>query len=132
MRKHTRTTNRIAATVLAAVGIAAGTGAVTAGTAAADGLPGGPYCYGTAKILAESAWSKVAICPVQGPTGWAYKGIAKTTGAGIELWGATWDYDGFHATNNGYVYHVHPDRLLITAPNGATIANEPWIRYSER
>lgn len=132
MRNRIRTTTRIAATVLASVALAAGTGAVTAGTASADGLPGGPYCNGPAKILAESNWSRVAICPVQGPTGWAYKGVAKTTGYSIALWGATWDSNGFHAYNNGYTYHVHPDRLLITAPSGAVISNEPWISYQRR
>lgn len=132
MRKRISTTTRIAATALAAIGIAAGTGAVGAGTAAADGLPGGPFCSGPAKVLAESSWSRVAICPVQGPTGWAYEGIAKTTGDSIEIWGATWDANGFHAGNNGYTYHVHRDRLMITAPNGTLISDEPWLVYQER
>lgn len=132
MRNRISTTTRIAAAGIAAVGIASGAAVLGTGTAGADGLPGGPYCNGPAKILAESSWSRVAICSVQGPTGWAYKGVAKTTGDPIAIWGATWNSAGFHATNNGYTYHVHRDRLLITAPDGTLTSDEPWLSYQER
>lgn len=132
MRNSIRKAARFAGAAVVAGGIAAGGAAVGTGTAAADGFPDGPYCNGPAKVLAESAWSQVAICPVQGPTGWAYSGKAKGNGNTIDLWGATQDAYGFHAYNNGTTYHVHRDRLLITAADGSTISNEPWITYEER
>ncbi|GAA2381934.1 MULTISPECIES: hypothetical protein [Gordonia] len=132
MRNPIRSTTRIAAAVAIAASVAVGAGAVSAGEAAADGFPNGPYCNGPAKVLAESAWSQVAICPVQGPTGWEYSGKGKVTGNTIDLWGATQNGYGFHAYNNGYTYHVHRDRLLITGPNGGVVSNEPWISYMER
>lgn len=88
MRNPIRSTTRIAAAVAIAASVAVGAGAVSAGEAAADGFPNGPYCNGPAKVLAESAWSQVAICPVQGPTGWEYSGKGKVTGNTIDLWGA--------------------------------------------
>jgi len=126
MRIRTGSTLRTAAATVAAGTLLTGAVAVGAGQAAADGIPNGPWCHGPAKVLAESDWSQVAICSVQGPTGWAYRGVAKTTGAPLEIYGATENQYGFHATNNGYTYHVHRDRLLITAPNGAVISDEPW------
>ena len=122
---------RIVATGAAVAGLVGGV-AVGTGTAAADGFPGGPYCNGPAKVMGETAISKVVICPVQGPTGWMYSGQAKSTGNWIDVWGATWDADGFHAYNDGYTYHVHRDRFLITAPNGAVVENLPWWWYQER
>ena len=99
MRVHSafRTTaTRVAATAVAATGLAAAT-LVGAGQASADGFPDGPYCNGPVQVMAESALSQVVICPVQGPTGWAYSGKAKTTGSWIDVWGATRDNAGFHA-----------------------------------
>ncbi|MCF8587589.1 hypothetical protein [Gordonia liuliyuniae] len=134
MRKHSIT--RITATRIAVAGIAAAslTTAVTIGTgqASADGFPNGPYCHGPVQVMAESAVSQVVICPVQGPTGWAYSGKAKTTGNWIDVWGATQNSLGFHATNDGYTYHVHRDRLMITAPNGSVVSSEPWTYYYQR
>lgn len=137
MRKHlidTDTpTTRTAATRIAVAGIAAASLSVAAfvgsGQAAADGFPGGPYCNGPVQVMAESAVSQVVICPVQGPTGWAYSGKAKTTGDTVDVWGATQNSLGFHAANNGYTYHVHRDRLMITAPDGSVISSEPWTYY---
>lgn len=134
MRKHPAT--RIAATRIAVAGIAAaglaGASIVGSGDAAADGFPNGPYCNGPAKIMAESTLSQVVICPVQGPTGWAYSGKAKTTGNWIDVWGATQDNAGFHAYNGGYSYHVLRDNLLILAPDGSVVSYEPWTYYNER
>ncbi|EGD54416.1 hypothetical protein [Gordonia neofelifaecis] len=132
MRSTTRTTTRIAAAAVFTATIAAGAATIGSGAASADGFPDGPYCNGPAAVLAESAWSQVAICPVQGPTGWEYSGKGKATGETIDLWGATRDSYGFHAYNNGYTYHVHPDRLLITSPDGSTVADEPWTFYQSR
>ncbi|MCF8604064.1 hypothetical protein L5I01_11915 [Gordonia sp. HY442] len=138
MRTHTNDTNktRILATRVAVAGIAAaGLSAATligAGQASADGFPGGPYCNGPVQVMAASAVSEVVICPVQGPTGWAYSGEAKTTGDTVDIWGATQNSLGFHAVNNGYTYHVHRDRLLITAPDGSVVSSEPWTSYYQR
>ncbi|MEJ9077257.1 MULTISPECIES: hypothetical protein [Gordonia] len=128
MRNRTRV---IAGTIVAA-GLA-GASLSAVGGAAADGFPGGPYCRGPAKVMAESALSQVVICPVQGPTGWGYSGKAKTTGNWIDVNGATQDQFGrFHAYNNGYTYHVHREYLHITAPDGTTVSYEPWTFYTQR
>lgn len=129
MRHRVRT---IITAALTAATLATGSATVAAGPAAAEGFPGGPWCHGPAKVKAESDWSRVLICPVQGPTGWAYKGKALTTGNEIALWGATQNRYGFHVSNNGYTYHVHPDRLWITGPDGATVSSEPWRSYEYR
>ncbi|MGO3327351.1 hypothetical protein [Gordonia sp. (in: high G+C Gram-positive bacteria)] len=138
MRKLTNHTSgthilatRIAIAGIAAAGLSAAT-LVGAGEASADGFPGGPYCNGPVQVMASSAVSEVVICPVQGPTGWAYKGEATTTGDTVDIWGATQDSLGFHAVNNGYTYHVHRDRLLITAPDGSVVSSEPWTYYYQR
>ncbi|WP_132992949.1 hypothetical protein [Gordonia zhaorongruii] len=130
MRNRIRTTTRIAAAGIATTGLI-GAG-IAAGDASADGFPNGPYCAGPAKILAESNWSQVAICPVQGPTGWEYSAKAKSTGDRISLRGPIENQYGFHVSNDGYDYHVHPDRLLIIGPNGETVANEAWTYYVQR
>ncbi|WOC11823.1 hypothetical protein [Gordonia sp. MP11Mi] len=128
----TRTTvTRFGVAAIAAAGLATAA-TLGSGQASADGFPGGPYCHGPVEVMAESAVSQVVICPVQGPTGWAYRGAATTTGNQIEIWGATRDNAGFHAYNNGYSYHVLRDNLLILAPDGSTVSYEPWTYYYQR
>ncbi|MDR2280164.1 MAG: hypothetical protein LBE07_04810, partial [Gordonia sp. (in: high G+C Gram-positive bacteria)] len=99
-----RTRTRVIAGTIMAAGVA-GASLTAVGDAAADGFPNGPYCRGPAKVIAESALSRVVVCPVQGPTGWEYSAEAKSTGDWIDVNGATQDQFGrFHAYNNGYTY----------------------------
>ncbi|MDF0531877.1 hypothetical protein P0W64_20225 [Tsukamurella sp. 8F] len=131
MRNGFGTIGKTVALALVVAGAAAlSSGPVAAAPSQGGGFPGGPTCsVGSLTVKAESAQSKVVVCHRPYSIDYQYQGEAKSTGATVTIDGARYASGGYHAFNNGYAYHVRPDRLEILAPDGAVVSSEPWTSY---
>lgn len=84
----------------------------------------------TLVALGRTALSEVAICA--GADGqYVYRGVRLNRGSGLSVGGVTATADGFQARNDGVVYTVAANELVIVSGD-AVLAREPMIEYQTR
>lgn len=84
----------------------------------------------TLVALGRTEGSAVAICAAaQGQ--YVYKGVRLSRGTTLSLGGVTLTPNGFEARNDGVVYSVSANELVITSGN-TVLAREPMVAYQAR